>query len=82
MNHLCISIPTPSNKFITDLNIVFCINLWNFIIDEIKRKQIAQEYSHGGLNIIDINNYIQGLKPSWIKRLMSGKNASWNKTIE
>ena len=81
MNHLFISLPTPSNKFIKDLNSILYGFLWNSKIDKIKRKQITQKYSQGGLKMIDINNYIQGLKSSWIKRSLNDENAKWKKLL-
>lgn len=78
MNHLFISLPTPSNKFIKDLNEILFNFLWKSKVDKIKRKQITQEYSDGGLKMIEINNYIQSLKSSWIRRLINSPNSKWN----
>lgn len=52
--------------------------LWKSKVDKIKRKQITQEYSDGGLKMIEINNYIQSLKSSWIRRLINSPNSKWN----
>lgn len=78
MNHLFISLPTPSSKFIKDLNEILFNFLWKSKVDKIKRKQITQEYSDGGLKMIEINNYIQSLKSSWIRRLINSPNSKWN----
>ena len=55
--------------------------LWNSKADRIKRKQITQNYEKGGLKMIDIDNYIKGLKCSWIKRLMNGNNPKWKQLL-
>lgn len=82
MNHLFVSLslPSPSSKFIKDLNeILVLFNfLWKSKVDKIKRKQITQEYSNGGLKMIEINNYIQSLKLSRIRRLINSPNSKWN----
>lgn len=75
MNHLFISLPTPSSKVIKDLKNKILFNfLWKSKVYKIKRKQITQEYSNGGLKMIEINNYIRSLKSSWIKRLINSPN--------
>lgn len=78
MNHSFISLPTPSSKFVKDLNEILFNFLWKSKVDKIKRKQITQEYSNGGLKMIEINNYIQSLKSSWIRRLINSPNSKWN----
>jgi hypothetical protein len=70
MNHLFISLPTPSNKFIKDLNSTLYRYLWNSQADKIKGKQTTQKHPQGGLNMIDINNYMQGLKSPSIKKII------------
>ena len=81
MNHLFISLPTPPNKFINDLNNILYNFLWKSKVDKIKRKQITQDYLNGGLQMIEINNYIQGLKSSWIKRLINYQNSNWKTLV-
>lgn len=78
MNHLFISLPTTSSKFIKDLNEILFNFLWKSKVDKIKRKQITQECSNGCLKMIEINNYIQSLKSSWIRRLINSPNSKWN----
>ena len=77
MIHLFISLPTTPNKFINDLNNILYNFSWKSKVDKIKRKQITQDYLNGGLQMIEINNYIKGLKSSWIKRLINYQNSNW-----
>ena len=44
--------------------------LWNEKPDRIKRDQIIQEYENGGLKMIDIDSFVDGLKSTWIKRFI------------
>ena len=82
LNHLFISLPMPSINHLKNLikEILFHF-LWNSKVDRIKRKQITQNYEKGGLKMIDIDNYIKGLKCSWIKRLMNGNNPKWKQLL-
>ena len=46
-----------------------------------KRKIVTQEYQNGGLKMINLDNYIKGLKSTWIKRLLTDNNAAWKKLV-
>ena len=35
-----------------------------------KRKVITQNYTCGGLQIIDLDHYVKGLKSTWIRRIL------------
>ena len=54
--------------------------LWDGKPEKIKRDTIIQSYENGGLNMIDIDLFIQTLKCSWIKRLADPNNkGNWKK---
>ena len=44
--------------------------------DKIKRNTLTNEYSKGGLKMIDIEKIITSLKASWIKRLFYSESES------
>ena len=44
MNDLFISLPTPPNKCINDLNNILYNFLWKSKVDKIKRKQLTQDF--------------------------------------
>ena len=48
--------------------------LWDGKHDKISRKVIVQNYSNGGLKMIEIESYINSLKAKWIKRLLDKQN--------
>lgn len=48
LNHLFISLPTPSSNFLKQLKEILFNFLWNSKVDKIKRKQITQDYEMGG----------------------------------
>ena len=60
MNDLFISLPTPQNKCINDLNNILYNFLWKSKVDKIKRKQLTQDFFKWRIQMIEINNYIQG----------------------
>ena len=71
----------PSVNYFKNLKEILFHFSWNSKVDRIKRKQITQHYEKGGLKIINIDNYIKGLKCSWIKRLMNGNNPKWKQLL-
>ena len=82
LNHLFIALPSPSENFVKNLNSVLFNFLWGSKVDKIKRKQITQDYKSGGLNMIDLNNYIKSLKSSWIKKLLNGQESKWRSLVQ
>ena len=52
--------------------------LWNDKGDKIKRKVMINDYSEGGLKMIDIVSFNRSLKATWIKRYLDKENCgSW-----
>lgn len=48
--------------------------LWNDKGDKIKRKVMINDYSEGGLKMIDIASFNRSLKATWIKRYLDKEN--------
>ena len=46
-----------------------------------KKSVIVKEYMEGGLKMINLNAFINGLKTTWIRRLVQKEN-KWSKIIE
>ena len=68
--HLFTSLPTPTDDFIKQIETQFYHCLWDDKPDKIKRIQITQSYNKGGLQMINITNFIKFLKISWFRRLV------------
>ena len=52
--------------------------LWNGKGDKIKKKVMINDYSEGGLKMIDIVSFNRSLKATWIKRYLDKENCgSW-----
>lgn len=50
--------------------------LWKAKCDKIKREVVTQKYFNGGLNMVNIDNFLISLKSSWIQKLLRGEQ-SW-----
>ena len=48
--------------------------LWNKI-DRIKRKTLINDFSKGGIRMVDVESMISGLKAAWIPRLLKCKRS-------
>ena len=70
LNHLFLTLPYPKNLLLNQLtNSIFSF-IWENKPDKIKRDILTQAYELGGLKMLDIENYIKGLKLTWIRRLI------------
>ena len=76
ITHLIMALPDPPDNTINTLNTLFFKFIWQNKPDKVKRDLIIQNYRNGGLNMINISNYITSLKCTWIRRLHVS-NAKW-----
>ena len=51
--------------------------IWGVKIDKIKRTKAVQQYSKDGLYMVNIEQFINSMKFSWLKRLYPS-TADWN----
>ena len=61
-------------KAIKEVNKLFFSFLWNGKGDKIKRDIIINDYSNGGLKMIDIQSFIKSLQAIWIKKYLDEEN--------
>ena len=69
LNHLFMSLPNPPPCTIKSINNLFYSFIWQGP-SKIKQSVLVQEYSRGGLKMININAFIAALKVTWIRRLI------------
>lgn len=69
LNHLFLALPNPNQIFIKTLNDLFHEFLWRGP-NRVKNAVLVRNYIDGGLNMIDIVNFIISLKLTWIRRLL------------
>jgi hypothetical protein len=55
--------------------------LWEGKPDKIKRATIKQQYSKGGLKMVDFEKYMLSLKASWVKKMLDENNKTLIKDI-
>eukprot|EP00057_Strongylocentrotus_purpuratus_P026288 XP_011680762.1 PREDICTED: uncharacterized protein LOC583642 [Strongylocentrotus purpuratus] len=76
---LCIKIP---KKFFRQLNTILYKFIWNGGSDRVKRRLMCNDYSLGGLKMIDPYTFSIAQKMSWVKMLLDDKYQSVWKSIE
>jgi len=54
---------------IKDINVMFYNFLWNDRGGKMKRNVMINDYSKGGLKMIDIASFNRSLKATWIKKV-------------
>ena len=74
--HLFMALPNPSSQCIKEIETALFNFLWDGKCDKIKRKKLVQSYERDGLNMVDIRSFLDSMKLSWLKRLMTSK-ADW-----
>ena len=55
--------------------------IWDNKPDKIKRTVLCQDYSKGGLKMLNLKKFISSLKSSWIKRILDKNNQGQWKNI-
>ena len=80
--HLWILLPNPPDNLIKKLQSEIFNFVWENKKDKIKRKISIKHIKDGGLNIPDIALYIQSLKLTWMKKIMSEKPPKWKHILE
>ena len=63
-------------KAIKEINVLFYKFLWDGKGDKIKRNVMINDFSEGGLKMIDIESFNKSLKSSWIKKYLDPENSS------
>ena len=81
-NHLFMTILSPDNYFIKQLNSRLFAFLWNNKPDKIKRNYVTQDYTNGGLRMVNIECFIESLKLTWMNRLFKSESQPWLQLFE
>ena len=78
--HLFTALPDPSENMLKKLQSLLFEFLWAGKRDPVKRAKVIQNYSNGGLGMIDLQAFIKSMKISWLRRLLTA-NTTWQKMI-
>ena len=76
LNHLVLSLPSPDNNVISELNSTFHHFIWGGKIDRISRNQMALPCNKGGTGMVQLESFIKALKITWIRRILKYDNNS------
>jgi hypothetical protein len=63
------SVCTIPKEYIQRFKTMIYTFIWGGKNDRIKRTDLCKEYSKGGLTMIDIDQYLNSIQISWLKRL-------------
>ena len=77
LNHLLLSLPLPAQKYMKRIESMFYKFIWDNKPDKVKRSTLTKDFLHGGLNMIDLNNFASGLKITWIRRMYKNPDLPW-----
>ena len=79
--HLLISLPSPSDQTIKEINKMLYSFLWDGKPDKMKRSLAKQKALNGGIAMIDVSLFDKALKLTWIRRLFI-EESKWKIFIE
>jgi hypothetical protein len=67
-NHLFISLPNPPSRILDIIKSSISSFIWDGH-SRVKLSTLVREYKEGGLNMINLANFVQALKLTWLKRI-------------
>ena len=80
LNHLFITLPNPSESIVNEINNILFTFLWNKKT-KLKTSICVKQYSEGGLKMINIKAFIDALKLTWLRRLIT-YDSKWQHFIK
>ncbi|MCG7891056.1 MAG: reverse transcriptase family protein, partial [Candidatus Thiodiazotropha endolucinida] len=80
-NHLFLALPNPNQRIINYINNTLFDFLWNNKTSKIKKTVIVKQHCEGGLQMINLNAFIEALKSTWIRRLLLN-DGKWQDIIK
>ena len=72
--HLFSALPTPPPIELKRIQRLFFSFIWGGKRDPVKRTKLIQDYSHGGLRMVDVEAFAKSMKLTWLKRLLVTKS--------
>ena len=76
------ALPSPSDKKNKVLVATFFKFVENGKPDKVKRSNMVKSYTSGGLNMIDLENFLYASELTWIRRLYNSRNSLWAQIYE
>lgn len=78
LNHLFLAIPGPDENMMCQLTNKIYSFIWDDKPDKVTKDLISQDYCWGGLKMINLKAFIQGLELTWVRRLFHSES-NWVK---
>ena len=78
LTYLFINIPDPNKDFLKEIDKLLLRFLWGGKTNRIKRSTICKSYEEGGIRMLDIFTYLSSMKISWLKRIITARDALWS----
>ena len=76
--HLLLTfLPNPSPDLLKTIQQILYRFIWKNGLDKIKRTTLESNIPNGGLKMVNIENFILGLKCTWIRRLIISNKKPW-----
>lgn len=79
-NHLFLSLPNPDHTTLKTIHDALQDFLWKGP-PRIKEQVLIKSYSDGGLKMLDVYKFVNALKITWIRRLITSYDRSWQQFI-
>lgn len=70
-NHLFIMLPNPDKHINDYMNKIIFSFLWNKKPSKLKQTTVIKQYGEGGLKMINIRAFMEALKLTWVRRLLT-----------
>ncbi|KAH3773844.1 hypothetical protein DPMN_175215 [Dreissena polymorpha] len=71
-------LPNPPNDVINDIKSAIFNFIWDGKPDKIKRTQLIQSVENGGIQLTNIDSFLNAIKCSWVKRYLDNTNTTWS----
>ena len=78
LTYLFINIPDPTKEFLKEIDQLLLRFLWGGKTNRIKRSTICKSSEEGGIRMLDIYSYLSSMKISWLKRIITDRDALWS----
>ena len=69
-------LPNQPNDVINDIKSAIFNFIWDGKPDKIKRTKLIQSVENGGIQLTDIDSFLNAIKCSWVKRYLDKTNTS------
>ena len=81
LTHILVSLPNPSTEFMKRLKTALFHFIWGGKVDRLQRLSLCKPYSEGGLEMIEVDVYVDALKATRIRRIIKSSH-SWTSLFQ